>query len=105
MLDRYAQTVLSKRRVVIDLTPAGWIGWLLLALLSALLLLVFFLFAAILVPIALIVLGAAACVYWLRCKVRGKSARVDMAPEAACGADNPGGDDTVPPKRLPPPAA
>ncbi len=92
--------MLNKRRIVIDITRAGWIGWVLLALLAVPLLLLLFFFAAILIPIVLILLlVGVAHFYWLMHKARQRSAPIDIAPDA----DSPS-DDALPPKQLPPPA-
>ena len=105
MLDRYAQTVLNKRRIVIDVTRAGWIGWVLLVLLAVPLLLLLFVFAAILIPIVLILLlVGGARLYWLMRKARQRRGPIDIAPMAAHGADSPNNVEASPSKQLPPPS-
>ena len=78
---------MSKHRIDIDLSSAGWLGWLAFALLAIpLLVLAFFFFWAMVVLIALMVLVAVVRAYWLRHKPKGRE-RTDEGP----------------PGRLPPP--
>ena len=92
--------MLNKRRIVIDVTRAGWVGWVLLALLAIPLLLLLFFFAAILIPVLLILLlVGGARFYWLMHKARQRSGPIDIVPDA----DSPS-DGALPPKQLPPPA-
>ena len=78
---------MSKHRIEIDLSSAGWFGWLAFALLAiAALILSFFFFAVIIVVLVLMVLVALVRVYSWKHKV---SARKQ--------------EDMTPPGRLPPP--
>jgi len=80
---------MSKRRVVIDLSCVGWLGWLAFGLLALpLLILSLFFFAAMLTLISVLVLAAIARLYWLKYKARTHAQR----PE-------------TPAERLPPPPA
>jgi hypothetical protein len=98
--------VLNKRRIVIDVTRAGWIGWVLLALLAVPLLLLLVFFAAILIPIVLILLlVGGARFYWLMRKARQRSGPIDIAPVVVHRADSPNDVEDSPPKQLPPPSA
>ena len=98
--------MLNKRRIVIDVTRAGWIGWVLLALLAVPLLLMLVFFAAILIPIVLILLlVGGARFYWLMHKARRRSGPIDIAPVVVHGADSPNDVADSPPKQLPPPSA
>ena len=78
---------MSKHRIDIDLSSAGWLGWLAFALLAIpLLILAFFFFWAMVVLMALMVLVAFARAYWWRHKTRMREP-----------------DEAEPPSRLPPP--
>lgn len=98
--------MLNKRRIVIDLKPGGWVGWVSLALLAVPLLLMLVFFAAILIPIVLILLlVGGARFYWLMHKARKRSGPIDIAPVVVHGADSPNDVEDSPPKQLPPPSA
>ena len=68
---------MNTRRIVIDLKPAGWLGWLLLALLAIPLLVLFFFFITVaLVLVAVMVALAAVRICWLRRKARSRDPSV-----------------------------
>lgn len=79
---------MSQRRVVIDLKPGGWLGWVLLALLALpLLVLSFFFLTFAAVAVAVMAVFAAARIYWLRHKLRSRGTTA-----AWDGAGNRGGN-------------
>jgi hypothetical protein len=92
---------MTQRRIVINVKPTGWIGWLLVALLAVpLLILSFFFVAAAVALAAVIVAVSAARIYWLRRKARkrepfvyGNGGRqrggeiIDIEPADIDGAD------------------
>lgn len=58
---------MQQRRILINVKPPGWLGWLLITLLAVpLLILSFFFIAAAAMLAAVIVALAAARIYWLR---------------------------------------
>ncbi len=64
---------MTKRRIVVDLKPSGWLGWLLLAVLAIPLLVLsfFFITVALVLVVVMVALGAAR-IYWLRHKARSR---------------------------------
>lgn len=64
---------MNQRRIVVNLKPTSWLGWLLLVLLAApLLVLSFFFLTVALVLVAVMVVLATARIYWLRHKMRSR---------------------------------
>jgi len=101
---------MNQRRVVINLKPTGWLGWLLLAVLAIPLLVLSFFFVAFAVAAAaaLVVIGLARY-YWLRYKMRSggptstgnrSSEVIDVEPVDVSDASN--AENATPLNTLPP---
>lgn len=105
---------MNQRRIVINVKPAGWLGWLLLAVLAVpLLVLSFFFLTVALVLAAVLVAFAVARFYWLRHRLRssgrtanrsqGRNLRtdiIDVEPVDVSDASN--ADNATPLNTLPP---
>lgn len=101
---------MNQRRVVINLKPGSWLGWLLLALLAIPLLVLSFFFVAFAVAAAavLVVVGLARY-YWLRHSMRSKGGAtnrsrstevIDVEPVDVSDASN--AENATPLNTLPP---